>query len=736
MSARILVVPPPPPAPARILVTGAQGFIGRYVVAHCLAADPEASVVGIGRSRPLADAFTHRVEWAGEHVAAPLPDALRQAAASGRYRYERLDVRDTAGVLDLIRGFAPTAVIHLSGALRDEATDRLLHLNVLGTESLYEAIAGAGIAPPTVVLGSSGSIYGARPDDRLPVAPESGDAPPDLYAVSKLAAEHAARVLAARHGVPTVRARIFCVAGPGQEERHLCGWLGRQVAEIRAGIRPPVVHAGPLDTSRDFVDVRDVARALHLLAWRGTSGRCYNVASGVETRGEEVYGQLLDLAGLAGSVRRSTAPARPADVPRLFADVGALRELGWAPEVPLRATLDDLLAYYRERVAPLRTEPEEADERDDAGVMHVSSERPHTYAVQVREGLMGELPELLARRYPGTRMVVLTDTRVDGLCAAPLVEAMRARGIPVEPVVVPEGEGSKSAAVLLDVVQRLYAAGFDRRGLLLNVGGGLVTDLGGFAAAVYMRGVRYLNVPTTLLAQNDAAVGGKVAVNTPWAKNFLGAFHDPEAVFCDPGVLRTLPRRALAAGVAESIKVALCGDPVLFGLLERESHAILVDRDPAVLGEVVRRSIEVKIRLLDPDPFERDLRRALNLGHTFAHPLETQLGYARILHGEAVGYGMALATAVARRRGVCDDATAARVTDVLAAYGLPPRVPREEVRAALQHVHAVRLVRANQLHFVLPERIGAVRIVPEVPQAELEAALEEAMQTVPEPVPA
>jgi 3-dehydroquinate synthase len=239
-----------------------------------------------------------------------------------------------------------------------------------------------------------------------------------------------------------------------------------------------------------------------------------------------------------------------------------------------------------------------------------------------------------------------------------------------------------------------------------------------------MRGVAYVNVPTTLLAQHDAAVGGKVAVNTAFAKNFVGAFHHPRAVFADPATLATLDERHIAAGIAEAIKVALCGNEALFCLLEEGVLAIRQWRDARVLGEVVRRATRKKIELLAPDPYEHDLRRALNLGHSFGHPLETELAYTGILHGEAVGFGLAVAVEVARARRVCPDEAAERILALLADYGLPPRVPRGRLLAACARMAEVRLVRGRALHYVLPVGVARVEIVPQVGDDEIRAALD------------
>jgi 3-dehydroquinate synthase len=321
--------------------------------------------------------------------------------------------------------------------------------------------------------------------------------------------------------------------------------------------------------------------------------------------------------------------------------------------------------------------------------------------------------------------VVLTDGTVLERYGVCLLEGLRAHGVEAAPLLLPPGERSKSAGDYLRLIEQLHDLGFDRRALLVNLGGGIVTDTGGFVAATYLRGVAYVNVPTTLLAQLDAAIGGKVAVNMPWAKNFVGAFAHPRAVFTDPAVLRTLPARELCAGVAEALKVAIIGDPDLFELLEAESEAVRRGQDAELLGEVVARSSEGKIALLAPDPYEHNLRRALNFGHTFGHALEVQTGYDRLLHGEAVGFGIAVATAVARRRGMCTRATVDRIFQALYAYGLPPPVPRSDLVATCGRLDAIRLVRGRRLNYVLPTEIGCVEIVAELEDHEIPQAIDD-----------
>ncbi|MCB9881961.1 MAG: 3-dehydroquinate synthase [Planctomycetes bacterium] len=360
--------------------------------------------------------------------------------------------------------------------------------------------------------------------------------------------------------------------------------------------------------------------------------------------------------------------------------------------------------------------------REPEKTAHFETLRRQECTIHVEPGCRERLIEDLAG-VAGRRVVVLTDDRVRALHAEDLVARFAERGLEASMIVVDEGERSKSFARWLAILERMHDLGFGRRDLLVNVGGGLVCDLGGFCAASYMRGVSYVNVPTTLLAQHDAAIGGKVAVNAPWAKNFVGAFHQPQAVYCDATFLETLSRRDLAAGIAEALKVAIIADVDLFELIEREVFAILDDRAPEILRRVVRRCVSRKLELLEHDPFEMDLRRVLNFGHAYGHALETELEYEGLLHGEAVAQGMWLASVVAHRRGVLEQRSLRRIVGLLERCELALRIPMRARRAALERLSSIRLVRGGDLNYVLPHAIGSVEIVAEVPIEELERAL-------------
>lgn len=711
---------------ARVLITGAQGFCGRYLVADWLAHAPDVVIVGIGRSARLDDTFTHEVHWGHRRLEAPLPDGLARAARDPRYRYVPVDLHDRPTLTRLLQDFRPTHIVHLAAALRDEPVARLFDANVDALVALLEAVVGAAIEPTRIVLGSSGSVYGRPSEQNLPISEDAPSDPVDLHAVSKMSGEQVSRIVALQHGLPVVWARIFNPAGPGQDERHLCGRLAQQAAAIAAGVTAPTLEVGPLTTTRDFVDVRDVAQGLRLLALAppDANGQAYNLGSGREDPTEQVLTEVLRFANIEHIVRLVRLPGRPADIPRHFADITRIRKFGYSPAHSLEDSLRDVVGYY---LGPVREVAERTDHTPrvtSTAPLHVVAPIDHRYDVAIEAGLIERLPERLAGMFPGARVAVLTDETVNGLYGRPLIDALRRAGITASAVVVPDGERSKTVERFWEVIEALHGHGIDRRAVLVNLGGGMVTDLGGFVASAYLRGIAYVNAPTTLLAQHDSAIGGKVAINARWAKNFVGAFHPPRAVFTDPGVLRTLGDREVSAGVAEAVKIAVLAEPALFDALEAHVDAILARRDVETLTEVVRRASASKIAMLAPDPYEVDLRRGLNLGHTYGHPLETEMAYVGLLHGEAVAFGIAVAVKIAQHRSVLATADAERILALLDAYRLPPAIPLERLMRACKRMDEVRLVRGRCLNFVLPTRVGGFQIVPEIDHDEVPRAIE------------
>lgn len=331
----------------RYLVTGAQGFVGRSLCAALLHAEPGALIVGTGRSAEGRTSFTHTVSWQGRRVAAPLPAALR-LPATDRYRYVPCSLNDVAALRRLVEESAPDVVIHLAAGLRDDPPAALVDTNVSGTIALLSVLASTAYRP-RLILGSSGSVYGIPA--ALPLAETHGCAPVEPYAMTKLAAELAATALARGASIPLVIARIFNIAGAGQDERHVVGRFAAQAAAIVTGSAPPVIEIGDMRPTRDFIDVRDVAAALCTLVRNGTPGETYNVASGRETAIGEILASTLRAASLTGKVALQQHYSRAADIDRAYADVANMTRCGYAPAFSLEATIADAVAYYLTDVA-------------------------------------------------------------------------------------------------------------------------------------------------------------------------------------------------------------------------------------------------------------------------------------------------------------------------------------------------------------------------------------------------
>ena len=333
------------------------------------------------------------------------------------------------------------------------------------------------------------------------------------------------------------------------------------------------------------------------------------------------------------------------------------------------------------------------------------------YDVVVGEGLLDVAGRLIAPFQTRGRTAVVSDETVWGLYGAQLTAALAAAGIEALPVVVPPGEQTKSFEGLADVSDRLLALELDRGDLITAFGGGVVGDLAGFAAAIYKRGIDFVQIPTTLLAQVDSSVGGKTAIDTPRGKNLVGAFHQPKLVLADLTVLGTLDARQMRAGYAEVIKYGLLGDRSFFEWLEVNGADVL-SREPDALAAAVARSIEMKAEIVAEDEREQGRRALLNLGHTFAHALEAETGFGdALLHGEAVGCGMALAFRFSAAQGLLTGQDAGRATRAIAAAGLPTtlaEVPGRPFDAArlVAHMGQDKKAEGGKLTFILARALG------------------------------
>ena len=352
-----------------------------------------------------------------------------------------------------------------------------------------------------------------------------------------------------------------------------------------------------------------------------------------------------------------------------------------------------------------------------------------SYEIVVGDGLLARAGAEIARLLRRPRTVIVTDSGAGAHHLAPLRVALKEAGIASEAVTIPAGEASKSMEQFGDLLEQLLALGVERRDMIVALGGGVVGDLTGFAASVLRRGVDFIQIPTTLLAQVDSSVGGKTAINSRLGKNLIGAFHQPRLVLADVGVLRTLPRRELLAGYAEVVKYGLLGDLEFFQWLERHGAALL-DGDARLQIEAVARSCEAKARIVVADEREEAGRALLNFGHTFGHALEAEAGYdGRVLHGEAVAVGMLQALRLSARLGHCALQDVIRAEAHFHAIGLPTSPTSLGLGAAtpaqlLAHMQQDKKVVDGRLTFILAHGIGQAFITRDVDAGDVAAVLQ------------
>ncbi|QYE35862.1 3-dehydroquinate synthase [Polymorphobacter sp. PAMC 29334] len=349
------------------------------------------------------------------------------------------------------------------------------------------------------------------------------------------------------------------------------------------------------------------------------------------------------------------------------------------------------------------------------------------YDVHIASGLLARAGEIVAPLTARKHIAVVTDSTVARLHLEPLRTALTAAGLTIAPIIVSPGEATKNWRTLETVVESLLGFGVERGDVVVALGGGVVGDLTGFAAAILRRGCKFVQIPTTLLAQVDSSVGGKTAINATAGKNLVGAFHQPAAVLIDPSLLDTLPPRELRAGYAEVVKTALLGDAAFFDWCDANVAALL-GGDPAARTHAIATSVAAKAAIVAADERETgDTRALLNLGHTFGHALEAEAGFSdRLLHGEAVAIGCALAFAFSAERGLCPPADAARVADHLARAGLPnhPRGIATTAAPLMAHMLQDKKMRNGTLAFVLARGIGDAFIARDIPLGEVETFLD------------
>lgn len=347
------------------------------------------------------------------------------------------------------------------------------------------------------------------------------------------------------------------------------------------------------------------------------------------------------------------------------------------------------------------------------------------YPILIGEGLLSRLGKECRRLTLGTRCAVITDANVGPLYAAPVINTLKAAGFEPVLITVSAGETAKSLKTVQGCYERLAAHRLERKSFIVALGGGVVGDLAGFVAATYLRGMAFVQVPTTLLAQVDSSVGGKVGVNLKAGKNLVGAFHQPRLVLCDLDTLDTLPAREFKAGLAEVIKYGIIYDAPFFQLLERSLPAVL-RRDPKLLGRVVARCCEIKAEVVGQDETETGLRAILNFGHTIGHAIEAISGYGKYLHGEAISIGQVAAARLSSELLGLPVADAQRIARLFANAGLPAQIQltgrqRERLLTAMR---LDKKVSEGEIKFVLAEKIGKVVWGQRVPAALIHQVLE------------
>jgi len=341
-----------------------------------------------------------------------------------------------------------------------------------------------------------------------------------------------------------------------------------------------------------------------------------------------------------------------------------------------------------------------------------------SYSVLVDDGILDRVGTLLDELKLPARRFVVSSPLVWRLHGARVARSARK----IEPIIVSDGERNKQLPTVSRIYDALVKATADRSSTLVTLGGGVIGDMGGYAASTYLRGIPLVHIPTTLLAQVDSAIGGKVGVNHPLGKNLIGSFFQPHGVLIDPSVLGTLPRREFRAGLYEVIKYGVMSSAPLFDRVARDRKAIF-DREPAALLPIIAESCQIKASVVAQDEKESGIRRILNFGHTAGHAIEAITKYKRFRHGEAVAYGMLVAAQIAVTRGAFAETNRKALADLVTSLGPLPPISDLSSAQMLEAIRHDKKVVAGKLHYVLPTAIGAWTIVDDVTEKEIRAAL-------------
>jgi 3-dehydroquinate synthase len=341
--------------------------------------------------------------------------------------------------------------------------------------------------------------------------------------------------------------------------------------------------------------------------------------------------------------------------------------------------------------------------------VRLTTDRDRSYYIDIRPGILERVPAMLAHAEGNRRIFIITDATVARLYGGRFRSALANHGADVVMLDVPPGEKSKTAATAYALQGRLLSAGITRESLIVALGGGVVGDLAGYVAATILRGVRFVQVPTTLLAQSDSSIGGKVGVDHPAGKNLIGAFHQPSAVYIDPRTLRSLPVNEFRNGLAEVVKIAAALDAGFFAMIERNAHSLRRDHE-LILTKIIAKAVGLKASVVARDERDAGIRSALNLGHTVGHALEASTRF-RLRHGFAVSIGMAVESRLACAMGMLPERDAQRLSRTLAAAGLPTELPRGfNERVFASALSQDKKSDATGLKMVLLRRIGACAV--------------------------
>ncbi|MCI0469213.1 MAG: 3-dehydroquinate synthase [Nitrospirae bacterium] len=346
-----------------------------------------------------------------------------------------------------------------------------------------------------------------------------------------------------------------------------------------------------------------------------------------------------------------------------------------------------------------------------------------SYDITIGSDILSEIGDRLAKYKFSPRIAIISNPTVFGSFGAVVLSSLKKAGFDCIPIIIPDGEEYKDYFWTYHILTELLKNRLDRNSAIIALGGGVIGDIAGFAASIYMRGIHFAQVPTTLLSQVDSSVGGKTGVNHYLGKNMVGSFYQPKLVWIDIQTLKTLPKREVLCGIAEIIKYGVIWDEELFGFLRKNKAAIL-EMDPDALKYIIKRSCEIKAEVVSKDERETGLRAILNYGHTIGHAIETATGYRRYLHGEAIAIGMSLEARLSAATGLLKDEDETTIKETINSFGLPSDLPNDIKGSSLiPHMELDKKVVGGEMRFILPEKIGSVRIQRGIDKMVLEKCL-------------